>query len=135
MPPLNTHLIIGERVFPHLSLDETVYGPFLLGCLLVDVNGFTNIDRRVTHFVGRLEEDGTDAFTKSCSNFLSQLDGLLRYTWDDLSPEARAFVIGYLCHLAADEPWKAWGMDIQQALNIDSFGSLTCTGECNLDRL
>jgi hypothetical protein len=112
MAPLATHLVIGERVYPQiepLGARPSSYGAFLLGCLLPDVNAFSEIDRRETHFVGRFGEDGGDAFTQSCTRFLGRRDRLLRRTWDGLSSEERAFVAGYLCHLAADEAWKAWG--------------------------
>ena len=56
MAPLVTHLVIGERVFAQSpQFDSADYGPFLLGCVLVDVNNFSGMDRRRTHFVGRLE--------------------------------------------------------------------------------
>jgi hypothetical protein len=135
MPPLNTHLVIGERVFRKLDLqpipqligDGSHYGPFLLGCLLVDVNSFvrTNtddpIDRRVTHFVGRFDEDGVASFTQSCTNFMEQLDHLLKRPWDALTAIEQAFAVGYLCHLAADETWKAWGAELRQMLKISSL--------------
>ena len=61
-----THLVVGERVFAQLQqFGEQEYGAFLLGCVLVDVHTFSDVDRRATHFVGRLEEDGVDAFNKS----------------------------------------------------------------------
>jgi hypothetical protein len=128
--PLVTHLVVGERVFAELQrFDDTEYGPFLLGCVLVDVHGFSAIDRRVTHFVGRLEEDGTDAFNKSCATFLGQLDGLLLRPWDELTNAERAFTAGYLCHLAADEDWKQFGWDILQALEISSLADLPIPGD------
>lgn len=140
MPPLNTHLVIGERVFhqkrdaqPMSSLTEAIgwrshYGYFLLGCLLVDVNSFSNhaIDRRVTHFVGRFDEDGAASFTKSCTNFLEQLDkGLLKHPWNILTDAEQAFVVGYLCHLAADETWKAWGVVLREKLEVTSLDQLS----------
>ena len=40
MAPLTTHVVIGERVFgPSRQFDRADYGAFLLGCVLVDVNG------------------------------------------------------------------------------------------------
>lgn len=79
MAPLVNHVVVGERTFAQLrrldKFDNKDYGPFLLGCVLVDVHGFSDVDRRETHFVGRLEEDGVDAFNKSCTNFLNQLSG------------------------------------------------------------
>jgi len=119
-----THLVIGERVFArlkqeHCPIQESEYGAFLLGCMLVDVNNFNGMDRRETHFVGRLEQDGQDAFRKSCANFVAQLDALLVRPWSDLTPAAQAFVTGYLCHLAADEAWKqrSWEWQRSQASN------------------
>lgn len=133
MPPLNTHLIIGEQVFPHLAaFDERVYGDFLLGCLVTDVNAFSDVDRRVTHFVGRVHEDGVAAYTQSCTNFLQQLESLLKSPWDTLSLAEQAFVSGYLCHLAADEPWKALGADIMRVLHLDSMKQMPVPGSVML---
>jgi hypothetical protein len=130
MAPLVTHLVIGERTFAQLQqLDGEDYGAFLLGCVLVDVHGFSNIDRRETHFVGRLEEDGVDAFNKSCTNFLNQLDGLLLRPWSQLVSAERAFVTGYLCHLAADEDWKRFGWNILQTLGISSLAEIPVPGD------
>jgi hypothetical protein len=107
MAPLITHLVIGERVFAHLTQFQPVdYGAFLLGCALVDVHAFSKVDRCTTHFAGRLVKDGADAFDKSCVNFLGQLDVLLVRPWSELTRAEWAFVAGYLCHLAADENWK-----------------------------
>jgi hypothetical protein len=123
MAPIVMHLVIGERVYPQiaeLALTEA-YGAFLLGCMLVDVNGFSALDRRETHFVGRPSEDGEDAFYKGSATFLSRLDTLLQRPWSSLSNEEQAFVAGYLCHLAADEAWKditwhaLWAMGITSA--------------------
>lgn len=107
MPPLNTHLVTGERLFPTLPLEAHTYGDFLLGSLLADVNSFGALDRRDTHFVGRVDEDGEAAYTLSCTNFLRQRSTLLRRPWDALDARERAFVTGYFGHLAVDETWKA----------------------------
>lgn len=125
MPPLTTHLVVAERVFPHLpQFSVSEYGAFLAGNLVVDVNSFTDVSRRTTHFVGRVDEEGYAAFTKSCANFLRQRERLLSCPWADLTPEERAFVAGYLCHLAADEPWKALGARLQQSLGLNSLQDL-----------
>ncbi|MCP4541911.1 MAG: hypothetical protein GY832_32680 [Chloroflexi bacterium] len=130
MAPLITHLLVGERTFAQLQqLEHEDYGPFLLGCVLVDVHGFSSIDRRTTHFIGRLEEDGTDAFSKSCTNFLSQLDDLLLCPWNQLASAERAFVTGYLCHLAADEDWKRFGWDILQTMGLESLAEIPVPGD------
>jgi hypothetical protein len=129
MAPLITHLVVGERVFAQLrQFDSAAYGPFLLGCILVDVHGFSNIDRRVTHFVGRLHEDGEDAFRKSCDNFLERLDSLLVRPWGELGQQERAFVAGYLCHLAVDEVSKLMTYEAMQKLGISSLADLPVPG-------
>ena len=129
MAPLVTHLVVGERVFAQLQrFNDKDYGYFLLGCVLVDVNSFSDMDRRVTHFVGRLQEDGADAFNRSCANFLSQLDGLLIRPWSELTSAEQAFVGGYLCHLAADETWKQFSWNMLRALGIQSLADLPVPG-------
>jgi hypothetical protein len=122
MAPIVMHAVIGERVYPQIeTLARTrAYGSFLLGCTLVDVNGFSDLDRRQTHFVGRPGEDGEDAFYKGSITFLSQLDVLLRRPWANLSAGEQAFVAGYLCHLAADEAWKCVGWRALWAKGITS---------------
>jgi hypothetical protein len=129
MAPLNTHLIVGERVFAQLrQFDSTSCGAFLLGCVLVDVHGFSKIDRRVTHFVGRLNEDGKDAFQKSCDNFLKRLATLLIHPWHELEQQEQAFVTGYLCHLATDEVSKQMTYEMMQKLDITSLTNLPVPG-------
>ncbi len=125
MPPLTTHLVVAEQVFPHLEqFGPSEYGAFLTGNLVVDVNSFTSVSRRTTHFVGRIDEDGDAAFTKSCAKFFAQRERLLQRPWNRLMPKERAFVTGYLCHLAADEPWKALGARLQQSLGLNSLQDL-----------
>jgi hypothetical protein len=129
MPPLTTHLVVAERVFPHLEqFSASEYGAFLAGTLVVDVNSFTDVSRRTTHLVGRVDEDGDAAFTKSCANFLKQREHLLSHPWADLTPEERAFVAGYLCHLAADEPWKAMSARLQRMLGVQSLEDMPVPG-------
>jgi hypothetical protein len=126
MAPILMHAVIGERVYPQIApLARTrALGSFLLGCMLVDVNGFSDLDRRETHFVGRPNEDGEQAFSEGSATFLRELDTLLQRPWDNLSPGEQAFVAGYLCHLAADEAWKEvswralWAMGIK---SVDQF--------------
>lgn len=119
MAALITHLLVGERVFAQLPrFDPAVYGEFLLGCALVDVHVFSDIERPATHFARRLDGDGPFAFNKSCANFLDQLDDLLVRPWNELTPAEQAFVAGYLCHLAADEDWKRFDWYLLHTLGI-----------------
>jgi len=114
-----THLVIGERVFAQLQQsDPAYYGAFLLGCVLVDVHRCGAIDRRTTHFAERGVENSVDAFNGSCSNFLTQLDSLLVRPWSKLTSAERAFVAGYLCHLAADEEWQRFDVHTIHTLGI-----------------
>ena len=97
--------------------------------MLVDVNGFSDLGRRLTHFVGGLEDDGEDSFTMSCPNFLRQQDRVLQHPWSDLNRAEQAFVAGYLCHLAADEVWKEMGWKMLQAMGLKSLKEMPVPGE------
>ena len=112
MAALITHMVVGERVYPQVpQLERTreAVGAFLVGCIAPDVSFLGEIDRRRTHLVGRPGEEGGGAFTESCARFLARRDDLLRCPWGTLTGIERAFVAGYLCHLAADEAWKSFG--------------------------
>lgn len=129
MASLVTHLVIGERVFAQLpQLAAADYAPFLLGCLLVDVNNLPGIDRRRTHFAGTLTEDGPAAFTTMCTGFLRGRDELLLRPWNELDGTGQAFVAGYLCHLAADEEWKRLAWSTLSSLGIKSVAELPVPG-------
>lgn len=129
MAPLTTHLVIGERVFAHLPrLGPQDYGAFLLGCVLVDVHVFSDIARRDTHFAKRLVGKGANAFHQSCANFLGRRDALLRRPWHELTRAERAFVAGYLCHLAADEEWKQFDWLTLQREGINWWTDLPVPG-------
>ncbi len=122
-----THLVVGEHVFKQISnpdLSLVVYGSFLTGCSIVDLQAFHTVDRRITHFVGRLDTDGEDAYRKSCTNFLQELDFILKNKWKTLSPTDQAFIVGYLCHLATDECWKKLNATWFHKLNIVSYKEL-----------
>lgn len=135
MAPIVMHSVIGERVYAQIEplAQMRALGPFLLGCMLVDVNAFSNIDRRQTHLAGRPNEDGEDAFYAGTRTFLSQLDELLQRPWPRLTPDEQAFVAGYLCHLAADEAWKAviwralWAMGITSGDQLPIPGGVVLT--------
>lgn len=107
-------------------------GSFLSGCILVDVHAFHEIERRDTHFVGRVDEVGEDAYRTSCAGFLGQLAVLLQPAWAHMSQAERAFVTGYLCHLATDECWKQLGWQLFQELNISSWADFPVPGDVSL---
>jgi hypothetical protein len=135
MAPIVMHAVIGERVYPQIEplVQTRAFGSFLLGCMLADVNAFSDLDRRQTHFAGRPNEDGEDAFYRGSTTFLSRLDDLLQLPWADLVPGEQAFVAGYLCHLAADEAWKAiawralWEAGITSADQLPVPGNVLLT--------
>jgi len=59
---------------------------------------------------------------------LAQLDNVLLHPWDDLSGEEHAFVAGYLCHLAADEAWKAFDQRLLRKLGLARWSDLPIPG-------
>jgi hypothetical protein len=123
MPSLTTHLVIGERIFrqfTELKSLQPAYGEFLLGCLLVDVNGFSDIDRSVSHF----DKDHHTPLVCACDNFLGKLEGLLIRPWASLENHEKAFVSGYFCHLAADEEWKNSNLKLRKSLGIENWSEL-----------
>jgi hypothetical protein len=132
MAPLTMHLVIGERVYPHrpqFNPSPSVYGAFLLGCILVDVHGFSEIRRPTTHFAHRSGGDDVNGFDRSCANFLEQLDTLLVRPWDKLTCAEQAFVAGYFCHLAADEDWKRFDWNALHTLGISLWRDLPVPGD------
>ena len=130
MAPLITHLVVGERVHQQLGwFGPADYGPFLLGCILVDVHLCSPIHRRDTHFAERLGRHGPNAFHRSCANFLGRLDSLLVRPWDELTTGEQAFTAGYLCHLAADEEWKRFDVETLQRLGIRWWRELAVPGD------
>jgi hypothetical protein len=129
-----THLVVGESILKYCysCSPMEVQGAFLAGCALVDVHAFSDIDRRSTHFVGTVEEDGEDVCQKSCTNFLKELNALLQRPWKELLPEERGFISGYLCHLAVDECWKMLGWKLFQKLGINSWADFVIPGDVSL---
>jgi hypothetical protein len=127
---LITHLVVGERVYQRLGwFGPGDYGPFLLGCVLVDVHLCCRIRRRETHFAERLDRDGPHAVHKSCANFIGRLDQLLARPWEALARGERAFISGYLCHLAADEEWKRFDVETLQRLGFRWWRELAVPGD------
>ncbi len=131
MASLITHLLVGKHVFPQIWQIEhsaSNYSTFLLGCLLVDVNRFSIIERSQTHFVERIEEGSEKLLNFSCRKFLNQLDELLLRPWDSLAEEEHTFIAGYLCHLAADEIWREFGWKLLKDLRMFSKPEFPVTG-------
>jgi hypothetical protein len=105
MAPFLTHLVIGERVWAALDGAQpqaATYGTFLFGCLAPDVDKFdTELEQETTHFVAK-DEAGSHTWLRS-QRFLDQPSAYLRAPFRRLAASERAFVMGYLCHVASDE--------------------------------
>jgi hypothetical protein len=100
-----THLVVGERVFAAEDGGDPAaegYGLFLFGCLAPDVDKLCDgLDQGVTHFVAKGEEP--DWMWQRSRRFLNHQVDFLRAPFHELEMEERAFVRGYLCHVATDE--------------------------------
>jgi hypothetical protein len=135
MATLIAHLVIGERLSAQMQLlrsSAPVYGAFLLGCLLVDANHYSALMRRQTHFVTLSRSEGSIAPEGSCAAFLQGLDSLLLKPWGRLNEPERAFVAGYLCHLAADEAWLDVSRALLQEIGLQSWHDLPVPSEAML---
>jgi len=105
MAPFLTHLAIGERVWSRLGEQSSpldTYGTFLFGCLAPDVDKVCQgLGQHTTHFVGK-EESPTYMWQRT-ERFLKQQTDFLRAPFHVLNSPERAFVMGYVCHVATDE--------------------------------
>jgi hypothetical protein len=105
MAPFLTHLNIGERVW--LRLDgrrpqPEAYGTFLLGCLAPDVDKlWPDLEQGTTHFLPK--EQGRAWTERRTRRFLSRPTDFLAAPFPEMAAVEQAFVLGYLCHVAADE--------------------------------
>ncbi len=117
MPPLNMHLLIGERLFPTLrnaDCEAHHLAPFLAGNIIVDANSFTELSRPDTHLVERQVEAEGHGYRR----FLDRRPTLLRRPWAEMTREERALAAGYLTHLIADAIWKAELRKLYRRLGI-----------------
>jgi hypothetical protein len=135
MATLIAHLVVGERVsatMQHLRSSSQVYGAFLLGCVLVDANNYSDLGRHQTHLTKLSDREGESAPRGSCGSYLKQLDSLLLRRWNALSEREQAFVAGYLCHLAADEAWLEVSWGLLQELGLRAWEDLPVPAEVML---
>ena len=147
MADMITHLVVGEHVFRDSGrFGPEHLGPFLLGCVLVDVHFCDRaVERSMMHFSGGNDSGRPDAYDRSCGNFLQRLDGLLEEPFLDLPEAEQAFVAGYLCHLAGDEAFlrahwalvhergPRWWRELSARLNVvlSAFGMLSAERLCD----
>ncbi len=115
MAPFNIHFLIAETIWPTVKAmttwlatddDRLLYGQFCFGCVAPDVDKLsTTLTQKDTHFFDRRTDYDLMA-THRTAAFLRQQADFLCCPFDELSPEAQAFVLGYLCHLGVDEVSK-----------------------------
>jgi len=101
MPPITLHMILAREVaagIGNASLDRNP-GAYLLGATTPDIRVLTRQDRYSTHFFDLNGEDHQD----SVAAFLQEHSSLVDP--ENLNPETRAFVAGYISHLVMDEQY------------------------------
>ena len=105
MAPFLTHLVIGERVWAARDgrwPGAEGYGTFLFGCLAPDVDKMCDgLEQCTTHFLPK-DEAGDWTWLRG-QQFLDHPLDFLRAPFEALAANEQAFVLGYLCHVAADE--------------------------------
>jgi len=123
MAPFNTHFLVAEKIWPAVRAmaalpvrdKKILYGQFCFGCVAVDVDKiWPGLSQRDTHFFDRSGDYEAMASRRSAAFIRRQADFLCR-PFADLSPQAQAFGLGYLCHLCVDEVSKhLWRRDTWQ---------------------
>ena len=101
MPPITLHMVLARQIASDLDIVglNQAPGPYLLGATTPDIRVLTRQDRFSTHFFDLEGPDHQD----SVAGFFSQHGHLLAP--ERLSAETRAFVAGYVSHLAMDEQY------------------------------
>ena len=108
MAPYIAHLVVAERAYARLWDRDDRLGEFLYGSIAPDVSAEPNaLARQDTHFVGSYREDGEAIFSRSTATFLARYEAFTVRPPRAWSDAERAFLEGYLCHLAADEVWRS----------------------------
>lgn len=101
MPNLHAHISLALRLAERLEepLLERCRGAFLLGATAPDLRAMTRDSRDDTHFVS-LDSTGLDDGVKG---MYTAHPGLARAC--ELPEATRAFLLGYISHLVADQAW------------------------------
>lgn len=107
MAPFNTHFLVAERIWLDLPGPwQPFYGQFCFGCVAPDVDKLSPVlTQRDTHFFDRFGDYELMATDRSAA-FLQHQAEFLVQPFAQLSPDAQAFALGYLCHLCVDEVSK-----------------------------
>ncbi len=99
MPNLPMHIYLADQVAEQLDRGYVFdhLGAYYLGSTAPDSRAMTRWPREQTHFAPlSVEEVGTGTST------MFRMHPELR---EDMTPASRAFLAGYVGHLAADEVW------------------------------
>ncbi|MBW1687890.1 MAG: hypothetical protein JRS35_22880 [Deltaproteobacteria bacterium] len=101
MPPICLHLGFAEEAIARLRhpVIDRNRGSYYLGSTAPDVRFFISASREETHFLSLDSAEGTSGI-QSLFDAHPELAGA-----NDISPQTRAFVAGYLSHLVTDEAW------------------------------
>jgi len=103
MPNLPMHIYLASRVAESLDWDwvNDHVGSLWLGSTAPDIRAMTKWPRERTHFAP-LSAEEVGAGPRALFQLHPELAGR-----HGLSPATRAFLVGYVCHLMADEAWIA----------------------------
>ena len=101
MPNLPMHIHLASQVATHLDWDwlNQHAGSLYLGSTAPDIRAMTKWPREQTHFAPLL----ADQMGTGTRNMFQQHPELADH--NGVSPATRAFLIGYISHLMADEGW------------------------------
>lgn len=101
MPPITLHMVLARQIAGALGHESLAANPgsYLLGATTPDIRVITRQDRYSTHYFDLAGDDHQD----SVAVFLAQNGRFLEP--EKLNPETRAWVCGYISHLAMDEEY------------------------------
>jgi hypothetical protein len=126
MAPFNTHFLVAEKIWPTIAARLSVpvthpgdhYGQFCFGCIAPDVDkASAALTQKDTHFFDRTTDYELMATSRTAA-FLQHQAEFLRRPFAAFALKEKAFVLGYLCHLAVDEVSKhMWRQPTWQQLN------------------
>ena len=107
MAPFDTHFLVAENLWPELVGPwQAHFDQFCFGCVAPDVDKISaTLTQKDTHFFDRTTDWNLMASHRTAT-FLKDLPNFVGCTFNDLEPEAQAFMMGYLCHLCVDEVSK-----------------------------
>ncbi|HEX6031554.1 MAG TPA: zinc dependent phospholipase C family protein [Tepidiformaceae bacterium] len=101
MPPISLHMVLARDVAQSLGREtlQRGAGPYLLGATTPDIRVITRQDRFSTHYFDLNGPDHQDSVGQFLKANIQLVDQSL------LNDETRAFVAGYISHLAMDEEY------------------------------